>query len=46
MSKYLKNIFYHTPLFLVKELYNSNQNKNDKIVKNINNSLIKLKKIY
>ena len=35
--------FYHTPLFLVKELYNSNQNINDEIVKHINDTLIELK---
>ena len=29
---------------MAQELYNENQNKNDKIVKNINDSLIKLKK--
>ena len=44
MSKYSKNFFfYHTPLFLVKELYNSNQNINDEIVKHINDTLIELK---
>ena len=32
---------YHTPLFLAKELYNTNQNENDKIVKHINDLLIK-----
>ena len=47
MSKYLKNIFfYRTPLFLVKELYNSNQNINDEIVKHINDTLIELKTRY
>ena len=35
--------FYRTPLFLVKELYNSNQNINDEIVKHINDTLIELK---
>ena len=35
--------FYHTPLFLAKELYNSIQNKNDEVVKNINDALIELK---
>ena len=34
----------HTPLFLAKELYNSNQNVNDEILKDINDSLIELKK--
>ena len=37
---------YHHPSFLVKDLYEDNQHKNDKIVKNINESLIKLKKFY
>ena len=31
--------FYHTTLFLAKELYNSNQTKNDEIVKHINDVL-------
>ena len=45
MSKYLENIFfYHTPLFIAKELYNSNQNVNDEIVKHLNDPLIELKK--
>ena len=35
--------FYYTPLFLAKELYNSIQNKNDEVVKNINDTLIELK---
>ena len=36
MSKYLRKIFFnHTPLFLAKESYNSNQNVNDQIVKHI-----------
>ena len=38
--------FYHTPLFLAKQLYNSIQNKNDQIVKNINDALIALKIYY
>ena len=38
------NFFYHTPLFLSKELYNSNQIINDEIVKHINDILIKFKK--
>ena len=46
MRKYLKNIFYQTPLFLAKELYNSNQNKNGEIIKHFNDTLIQLKKIY
>ena len=36
--------FNHTHLFLAKELYNSNENVNDEIVKDINDSLIELKK--
>ena len=48
MSKYLKSIFHPlflTPLFLAKELYDSNQNMNDEIVKHINDALTELKKI-
>ena len=40
MIKYEKKIFYHTPLFLAKELYDSNQIRNDGILKHINNALI------
>ena len=36
--------FYHTPLFLPKELYNSNQNINNEIADHINDALIELKK--
>ena len=36
--------FNHTPLFLAKELHNSNQKVNDEIVENINDSLIELMK--
>ena len=36
--------FNYTQLFLAKELCNSNQIVNDKIVKDINDSLIELKK--
>ena len=36
--------FNHTLLFLAKELYNSNQNVNGKIVKYINDSLIDIKR--
>ena len=39
-----KYSFNHTSLFLAKELYNTNQNVNDKIVKHINDALIELKK--
>ena len=35
----LKKKFYHTPLFLAKELHNSNQNINNEIVKHINHAL-------
>ena len=45
MSKYLKNIFYQAPLFLAKELYNSNQDINYEIVKHFNDALFELKKI-
>ena len=34
---------YQYPSFLAKDLYEDNQNKNDKIVKNINESLINLR---
>ena len=34
---------YQYPSFLVKNLYGDNQNKNDKIIKNINESLINLR---
>ena len=44
MSRYLKNIFFHTPLFLAIELYNSNQTLNNEIVKHINDALIESKK--
>ena len=45
MRKYLRNIFFnHTPLFLAKALYNSDQNVNDEIAKDINDPLIELKK--
>ena len=37
-------LFNHTLLLLAKELYNSNQNVNGKIVKYINDSLIELKR--
>ena len=47
MNKYLNNIFfYHTPLFLAKKLYDSNQIRNDEIVKDINDALIEFKKRY
>ena len=41
---YSEDFFDHTPLFLAKELYNSNQRTNDEIVKHINSALIELKK--
>ena len=34
--------FYHTPLFLAKELYNQYQNINNEIVKHIHNALTQL----
>ena len=34
---------YESPSFLVKDLYESNQNKNDMIVKYLNESLINLR---
>ena len=43
MSKYLKIIFHRNPSILAKELYNSNQNINNEIVKQINDSLTELK---
>ena len=39
-----KCFFNHTPLFLAKASYNSNQNVNDEIAKDINDPLIELKK--
>ena len=44
MSKYLKDTLCQTPSILAQELYNSNQNINDEIVKHINDLLIELKK--
>ena len=38
--------FYHTLLFLAKQLYNSVQNINDEFVKHINDVLIELKTRY
>ena len=35
-----KTFNYSSPSFLVKDLYEDNQNKNDKIVKSINESLV------
>ena len=44
MSKHLMNFFnYHYLSFVVKDLFEDNQNKNNKIVKNINESLINLR---
>ena len=34
---------YHSPSILVKDLYEDKQNENDKIVKNLNKSLINLR---
>ena len=39
-----QNIFYHIPLFLAKELQNSDQTIHDEIVKHISHALIELKK--
>ena len=40
-SKTIKNYFgYHTPSFLVKDLYKVNQNKSEKIANQINDLLI------
>ena len=41
----LKKFFFHTILFLAKELYSSNQNESNEIVKHINDSLIEFKNI-
>ena len=47
MSKYLKNaFFYHTPSSLERNLYDSNQIKNDEVVKYISNELTELRKKY
>ena len=45
VSEQIFNEFFNYPYpsFLVKDLYEGNQNKNDKIVKNINESLINLR---
>ena len=44
MNKHLIDFFnYHYSSFLVKYLYEDNQNKNDEIVKNIIESLINLR---
>ena len=44
MSKYLGKYFnYQPPSFLVKDLYEGNQNKNDIIVEYINDSSIDLR---
>ena len=43
MSKFFRGYFnYQSPSFLVKDLYKFNQNKNDTIVKYLNESLIDL----
>ena len=45
VSEQIFNEFFNYPYpsFLVKDLYEGNQNKNDKIVKNINEPLINLR---
>ena len=44
MSKYFTNFFnFHYPSFLGRDLYEDNQIKNEKLVKNINESLINLR---
>ena len=45
LSEQIFNEFFNYPYpsFLVKDLYEGNQNKNDKIVKNINEPLINLR---
>ena len=42
----IKIFNYHYPSFLVNDLYANNQNKNDKIVKNINGSLINFRNFH
>ena len=37
-------LFYRAPLFLAKQLYNSNQTINGEIVKHINDAMIELEK--
>ena len=37
---------YESPSFLVRDLYESNQNKNDMIIKYLNESLIDLRKNF
>ena len=44
MSKYLELIFfYQNPSYLTKQLYDSDQTKNDEIIKNINDGFIELR---
>ena len=43
MNKYLKNVFYQTPSYLVESLYDCNKIRNEEIIKHINNGLIELR---
>ena len=43
MNKYLKIIFYQTPSYLAKSLYDKDKIKNDEIVKHINDGFIKFR---
>ena len=43
MIKYLKKFFYHTSLFLSKQLQDSNQIRSYGVVKHTNDALIELK---
>ena len=44
-QRFKEYFFYHPPLFLAKQLYNSIQNVNDEILKHIKDAVIELKKI-
>ena len=44
MSKYLKIVFYETPSYLAKRLYDAERNKDDGIVKYIIDAWIEWKK--
>ena len=44
MSKYLKIVFYETPSYLAKRLYDAERNKDDGIIKYINDAWIEWKK--
>lgn len=45
MSKYLKIVFYETPSYLAKRLYDAERNKDDGIVKYIIDAWIEWKKM-